>query len=130
MGIEGAQFLCNGCEKGLIDEVKLSVHHNNVHSEKMCQFETPHPGNFKRHMSLHTAVRAVKAQKSKSPKTCEPCGKTFARKDVFDKHLKVHMKDSDQLFDCTVCEHKFTRKDKLVQHINRVHTDTQIQTKI
>ena len=99
-------------------------------SGEVCQFETPHHGNPKRHMSLHTSVKVVKAQKSKSPKTCEPCGKTFARKDVFDKHVKVHMKDSDQLFDCTVCEHKFTRKDKLVQHINRVHTDTQIQTEI
>ena len=42
--MEGVQFLCNDCGKGFIDEVKLSVHHYNVHSEKpfeCTQCETP-----------------------------------------------------------------------------------------
>ena len=33
--MEGAQFLCNDCGKSFIDEVKLSMHHYNVHSEKL-----------------------------------------------------------------------------------------------
>ena len=82
----------------------------------------PHPGNLKRHMKLHTNV-TVKAKKSKSAKKCEPCGKTFDKRDHFDRHVKVHSKDSTQLFDCTQCEDKFTRKDKLMQHQKNVHID-------
>ena len=81
---------------------------NNVSKCDSCDFETPHAGNLKRHVKLHTAV---KPKKSKSIKTCEPCGKTFDRKDSFDRHMKVHLKESAQTFGCTQCDDKFERKD-------------------
>ena len=92
---------------------------------ELCEFETPHAGNLKRHVKLHTAV---KPKKSKSFKTCEPCGKTFDRKDNFDRHMKAHLKESAETFGCTQCDHKFERKDSLVKHQNTVHTD-QVQSK-
>ena len=97
---------------------------NNVSKCDSCDFETPHAGNLKRHVKLHTAV---KPKKSKSIKTCEPCGKTFDRKDSFDRHMKVHLKESAQTFGCTQCDEKFKRKDFLVKHQNTVHTD-QVQS--
>ena len=73
-------FECTHCgEKGT--GVQKFQNHMRKHAQKrvnkcdMCQFETPHPGNLKRH-KLHTNV-TVKANKSKSAKTCGPCGKTF-----------------------------------------------------
>ena len=97
---------------------------NNVSKCDSCDFETPHAGNLKRHVKLHTAV---KPKKSKSIKTCEPCGKTFDRKDSFYCHMKVHLKESAQTFGCTQCDEKFKRKDFLVKHQNTVHTD-QVQS--
>ena len=52
----------------------------NVSKCELCEFETPHAGNLKRHVK-HTAV---KPKKSKSIKAC---GKTFDRKDSFDRHM-------------------------------------------
>ena len=80
--------------------------------------------NLKRHVKLHTAV---KPKKSKSFKTCEPCGKTFDRKDNFDRHMKAHLKESAETFGCPQCDHKFERKVSLVKHQNTVHTD-QVQS--
>ena len=75
-------FECTHCgEKGT--GVQKFQNHMRKHAQKrvnkcdMCQFETPHPGNLKRHMKLHTTVK--KAKKPKSSNTCEPCGKTFDR---------------------------------------------------
>ena len=76
----------------------------NVSKCELCEFETPHAGNLKRHVK-HTAV---KPKKSKSIKAC---GKTFDRKDSFDRHMKVHLKESAQTFGCTQCDDKFERKD-------------------
>ena len=121
-------FECTQCgEKGsgvqkFKNHMRKHATQNKVNKCDMCQFETPHPGNLKRHMKLHTNV-TVKAKKSKSAKKCDPCGKTFDKKDHFDRHVKVHSKDSTQLFDCTQCEDKFTRKDKLMQHQKNVHID-------
>ena len=67
-------FECSQCgEKG--NGVQKFKNHMAKHAQKkvqkcdMCQFETPHPGNLKRHMKLHTTV-TVKAKKTKSSKTC------------------------------------------------------------
>ena len=118
-------FECTQCGEKGNGVVKFKNHMRKHSTQKkvnkceVCQSSVWNPTSWKSqraYMSLHTFVKVVKAQKSKSPKTCEPCGKTFARKDVFDKHVKVHI--------WKIVTNKFTRKDKLVQHVNRVHTDT------
>ena len=90
IAMEGSPLVCDDCGKSFTDDVKLGLHHYNVHSEKpfecthcgekgtgvqkfqnhmrkhaqkrvnkcdMCQFETPHPGNLKRHMKLLNCAR-------------------------------------------------------------------------
>ena len=91
-----------------------------VNTCEVCQFETPHAGNLKRHVKLHSAV---KTQKSKSSITCEPCGKTFDKKGNFDRHTKLHVKERAQTFDCTQCEEKFERKDNMLKHQNTIHIE-------
>ena len=56
--MEGAQFLCNDCGKSFIDEVKLSMHHYNVHSEKpfectQCGEKGSGVQKFKNHIRKH-----------------------------------------------------------------------------
>ena len=119
-------FECAQCGEKGSGVQKFKNHMRNHSTQKkvykceVCHFETPHTGNLKRHVKLHAAV---KPQKSKSSKTCEPCGKTFDRKDNFDRHGKVHLKESIQTFSCTQCEEMFGRKDNLLKHQNAVHTD-------
>ena len=114
--MERTQFLCNDCGKDFVDSVKLGVHKYNMHTEKpfecgrgsgmqkfqnhirkhktqknvskceLCEFETPHAGNLKRHVKLNTAV---KPKKSKSINTC---------------HMKVHLKESAQTYELAIAD--------------------------
>ena len=120
-------FECTHCgEKG--NGRQKFLNHMRKHSTQKkvdkcaeCQFETQKPGNLKRHMQIQNKVHTTK--KSKFFKRCEPCGKDFDRKYNFNRHVKVHLKDPPQVFDCTQCEEKFSREDNLMRHQNNEHVD-------
>jgi len=52
---------------------------------------------------------------------CEECGKSFAKRYRLKRHAVVH--SVMKAFSCDVCESKFSRKDKLDNHINAKHTE-------
>ena len=67
-----------------------------------------------RHMASHT-----------SKYRCEPCDKTFARKETLSLHmLKEHPEDEvvNSIFQCEVCKRVFTRALSLQNHM-KSHTD-------
>ena len=50
---------------------------------------------------------------------CDECGKIFKKRN-FARHLKVH---SDTGFTCQICAKTFNRKDKLQEHVKRLHEE-------
>ena len=50
---------------------------------------------------------------------CDECGKIF-KKGNFARHLKVH---TDTGFTCQICAKTFNRKDKLQEHVKRLHEE-------
>ena len=61
----------------------------------LCPYEQHDLPNFRRHAKCHTA-KPDGPKKQKKSRTCGSCGKIFARKDSFDRHTKVHLKDTAQ----------------------------------
>ena len=51
---------------------------------------------------------------------CEKCGKTYKRKDSFDKHIKL-IHESSRSHPCQSCNKIFQSKSALNVHIKRVH---------
>ena len=119
-------FECEECGKNGVGQQKLYNHMKKHREEKLkiykchlCPFEDQNLAIFQRHAELHT----VEPEKPKKSKHCEPCGKTFATENFFDHYMKVHVQDTDQVFSCTECNIKFSRKDQLVNHENSVHDE-------
>ena len=51
---------------------------------------------------------------------CSICRKTFYNATNLKRHLRLHA-ENPQNFPCDICEKKFTRKDSLFRHRERVH---------
>ena len=76
-----SENVCAMCGKTFESRSKLTQHSIQTHEEKKCDecgnmFKK---ANFARHLKVHTGRSSVL--------TCEECGKTFNRTDVFRKHV-------------------------------------------
>ena len=118
---------CDTCGENCVGKVALQNHkrkHTAVAKPKLktilkceiCAFETSNMANLRRHKGVHIE----KPQKKKKPTECEECGKTFARKDSLDKHVKVHKK-SEPVEACKECDYKGSGTADLKNHVNLVH---------
>ena len=92
-------FTCEQCDIQCIGRQQFNNHkrkhkvkNSKVFKCKVCQYEVRDSGNFYKHVKLHTVVKEKKA-KPKISRSCEPCGKTFDRKDNFDRHVKSHSRE-------------------------------------
>ncbi|KAH9961035.1 hypothetical protein BC827DRAFT_1155484 [Russula dissimulans] len=57
------------------------------------------------------------------PTACEPCSRSFKRKQEYKRHMKdVHI-DNDQKPQCPLCTFKWTRPDKIKTHIISAHKE-------
>ena len=81
---------------------------------EICAFETSNLANLRRH------TKGVHIEKPQKKKKSTECGKTFARKDSLDKHVKVHKK-SEPVEACKECDYKGSGTADLKNHVNLVH---------
>ena len=123
-------FNCEQCEIQCIGRQQFNNHkrkhkaQKQVFKCKQCQYEVHDASNFNKHVKLHTVVKVKKGNpKPKISRTCATCGKTFDRKDSFDRHVRTHSKESDPTYPCTQCDNKFSREDSLKIHRDTVHAD-------
>ncbi|XP_026275882.1 zinc finger protein PLAG1-like [Frankliniella occidentalis] len=87
---------------------------------KMCGKNFACKDEIVYHLKVHAGSRTVKNPSDKKYK-CDYCErKFFTRKDV-RRHLVVHTGKRDFL--CQFCPHRFGRKDHLVRHIKKSHSN-------
>lgn len=85
----------------------------------VCKEEFTEKDKLLQHLKIHAGARSVKdAEKNQK---CPFCNKMFfTRKDV-KRHLVVHTKDRDFL--CQYCPQRFGRRDHLVRHLKKAHSN-------
>ena len=76
--------------------------------------------NLVRHMLLHTGEKEIVRP---SKKTCNTCGKTFARNNL-QRHMRIHT--GERPYKCNECGETFVSSDKLKDHHIRKHTTERI----
>ena len=76
-----------------------------------CNRSIKRESDFKRHMKAHEEVNIFK---------CEVCGKTYKYECLLTLHIEKHEEKLKGFF-CDDCNAKFTRKDNLYKHRERVH---------
>ena len=74
-----------------------------------------------KHLKVHAGARSVK-EGSEKTKKCPSCDRLFFTNKDVQRHLVVHTKDRD--FMCHLCPLRFGRRDHLVRHMKKSHTDT------
>ncbi len=86
----------------------------------VCKDEFEDKPSLVKHLRIHAGARSVKDAAEKRQK-CPLCNKMFfTRKDV-KRHLVVHTKDRDFL--CQYCPQRFGRRDHLVRHLKKAHSN-------
>lgn len=61
------------------------------------------------------------------PYKCSKCLKAYAWKDNLNRHLKIHLEQSDYI--CKLCNASFLRADVLTKHLQRIHSDNEREHK-
>lgn len=94
---------------------------------KMCGKSFATKDEIVYHLKVHAGSRTVKNPSDKKY-GCDHCDRRFfTRKDV-RRHLVVHTGKRDFL--CQFCPHRFGRKDHLVRHIKKSHSNVSSGLKV
>jgi hypothetical protein len=69
---------------------------------------------------MHSKHPAKRVRKPGRALECSKCSRTFYDEANLKRHLRIHG-ENPLGFRCNICENKFTRKDNLYRHRERVH---------
>ncbi|XP_037026249.1 zinc finger protein 490-like isoform X2 [Bradysia coprophila] len=134
---------CIFCAKGFFTRVSQKRHEHNVHTKEkshICQYCDKKFVMWKfleRHLNTHTAqivyqcdqcdkkylnknhLRVHKFRHAKEPPfKCSVCSKAYFDRSALKKHNYVHIGNPYQ---CTHCDRSFDRRDKMNNHMQKVH---------
>jgi uncharacterized Zn-finger protein len=121
--LETRPFKCDNCVASFARQYQLDRHgltHSGVR-EFVCKVEICKK-TFRDLWSLdrHNLIKHSEFKGFGCLK--ENCGKKFTTKSGLTRHINS-LHEEEKMFDCEECDLKFTRNDKLVQHIQDHHSD-------
>lgn len=140
------QFKCENCDKvcatkSLLREHAKSHFESYVYQCEICEFKSPSPSGIQHHKKYrHSEERPFKCQfcdarfKSKSdlrkhidihssetPFKCALCSFECRCCHTLNRHTKIVHENSKQIYECHICDRKFTRGNNLSRHLTKTH---------
>ena len=130
VGLKITQFFKIVKDIGRRDMTKHKEKKNMEHLERL-ELEATCPFCFKRFVEKFSRDRHIKNMHSKQPVIrvrksvgkalqCSTCRNTFYNEANLKRHLRLHAENTLD-FPCNICGKKFTRKDNLFRHRERLH---------
>ena len=140
------QFKCENCDKvcatkSLLREHAKSHFESYVYQCELCPFKSPSPSGIQHHKKYrHSDERPFNCQfcdakfKSKSdlrkhidihssetPFKCSLCSFECRCCHTLNRHQKIVHENSKQIYECHLCDRKFTRGNNLSRHLTKTH---------
>lgn len=88
----------------------MKIHRGDVLKCSMCSYSTPKPSLMLAHKRAHTKEKIF---------VCQTCSKSFVEKSQLTRHMKIH--SDDMPFACSHCKFRTKRRDKLKNHLLKLH---------
>ncbi|CAH1389906.1 unnamed protein product [Nezara viridula] len=125
---EGRSFICEVCHKGFRQRRELMRHsaiHTGLrpHQCTTCGKSFARSDKLKRHMRTHITKSKCDQPVLVSQPQCDICFKTLSSKHELRRHLMTH--SLFKPYQCSLCASSYCRKDKLIKHIKKCHSDGQ-----
>jgi len=115
----GKIYPCVHCEKKFVIEKQLWSHKKEMHGDEHICLECGISFKTKDHLTNH--------MKNHCLWVCELCGKNFAKKTLFDQHVRKHMSQnklngrSRRTVICNTCSRTFYSEEHLRTHVCKHH---------
>ena len=119
-------FICEICHKGFRQRREL-IRHSAIHTGlrpyccATCGKTFSRSDKLNRHMRTHI-TKTKRDQPAIVHPQCDICFKTLSSKHELRRHLMTH--SLFKPYQCSLCASSYCRRDKLIKHIKKSHSDT------
>uniref|UniRef100_A0A034W6W5 Zinc finger and SCAN domain-containing protein 2 n=1 Tax=Bactrocera dorsalis TaxID=27457 RepID=A0A034W6W5_BACDO len=121
------QMLCDVCGYSTT-HMKALKSHKLQHTGEYFKCPYPdcnHHANRKENLRIH-----METHKQERPFVCEVCGCKFSQSKNLKRHALKHSTDEIHKYKCQLCSFSSHRSDKVKEHVQRVHTEKEVQLEL
>ncbi|XP_036222740.2 zinc finger protein 729 isoform X2 [Bactrocera oleae] len=121
------QMLCDVCGYSTTHMKALKSHKLQHTGEYFkCPYpECNHHANRKENLRIH-----METHKQERPFVCEVCGCKFSQSKNLKRHALKHSTEEVHKYKCQLCSFGSHRSDKVKEHVQRVHTEKEVQLEL
>uniref|UniRef100_W8CC50 Zinc finger and SCAN domain-containing protein 2 n=2 Tax=Ceratitis capitata TaxID=7213 RepID=W8CC50_CERCA len=134
-GLKNHMLVHNKEKKMLCDVCGYSTTHMKALKSHKLQhtgefFKCPYPdcnhhANRKENLRIH-----IETHKQERPFVCEVCGCKFSQSKNLKRHALKHSAGDLNKYKCQLCSFSSHRSDKVKEHVQRVHTEKEVQLEL